>query len=162
MKLPHECIVAVMSTPQVLKCPRTDRKSNMQPIYSNKKSAKQDDFMEWFSRNIPPQTAATFNKAQLTALKQVFGERVSKRHAVDLRMSIPFFSRGFYLVLLLGKENRSNERLSNEISKPVNRIFLALLGLVFITFLLGSLYRITMMSGVNQYPAQKIQLKNSQ
>ncbi|MBR8838627.1 MAG: hypothetical protein DSM106950_32660 [Stigonema ocellatum SAG 48.90 = DSM 106950] len=134
----------------------------MQPTNSNKKSAKNDDFMQWFSTNIPPQTAATFNKAQLTALKQVFSERVPKRHAVDIRMSIPFFIRGFYVVLLLGKEKRSKERLSNEISKPVNRIFLTLLGLVFITSLLGSLYKITMMLGVNEHPEQQIQLKNSQ
>ncbi len=83
----------------------------MLPNRFTKNSAKPDHFIRQFFARIPPQTAATFNKAQLTALKQVFGERMAQRHAVDLRLSIPFFHRRFYLVFILGKEKRSKKRL---------------------------------------------------
>ena len=73
-------------------------------------SPNNDHFVQQFFARIPPQTAATFNNAQLVALKEVFGERIAKRHSVDIRLSIPFFQRGFYLVLLLGKNKRNTER----------------------------------------------------
>lgn len=77
--------------------------------YSNKSSST-DKFVQEFFTCISPKTASTFTDTQLIALKQAFGDRLNKRHAVDIRLSIPFFKRGFYIVLLLGKEKRVKKR----------------------------------------------------
>ena len=125
-----------------------------------KDSSKTDPFVQQFFARIPPKTATTFTDTQLAALKQVFKDRISKPHAVDIKLSMPFF-KGFYIVLLLGKEKRSKKRLQAAISQPVNSIFLTISGLVLITFLLGSLYIFKMTSGMNLFPNQEIQIKKS-
>ncbi len=71
----------------------------------NKDSSNTDSFVQQFFARIPAKTAATFTDTQLTALKYVYQEHIGKRHAVDIRLSIPFFKRGFYVVLLLGKKS---------------------------------------------------------
>ena len=125
-----------------------------------KDSSKTDPFVQQFFARIPPKTATTFTDTQLAALKQVFKERISKRHAVDIKLSMPFF-KGFYIVLLLGKEKRAKKRLQAAISQPVNSILLTISGLVLITSLLGSLYIFKMTSGMNLFPNQDIQIKKS-
>lgn len=126
-----------------------------------KDSSKTDPFVQEFFARIPPKTATTFTDTQLAALKQVFKERISKRHAVDIKLSMPFFKQGFYIVLLLGKEKRAKKRLQAAISQPVNSILLTISGLVLITSLLGSLYIFKMTSGINLFPNQDIQIKKS-
>lgn len=126
-----------------------------------KDSSKTDPFVQEFFARIPPKTATTFTDTQLAALKQVFKERISKRHAVDIKLSMPFFKQGFYIVLLLGKEKRAKKRLQAAISQPVNSILLTISGLVLITSLLGSLYIFKMTSGMNLFPNQDIQIKKS-
>jgi len=125
-----------------------------------KDSSKTDPFVQQFFARIPPKTATTFTDTQLAALKQVFKERISKRHAVDIKLSMPFF-KGFYIVLLVGKEKRSKKRLQAAISQPVNSILLTISVLVLITSLLGSLYIFKMTSGMNLFPNQEIQIKKS-
>ena len=125
-----------------------------------KDSSKTDPFVQQFFARIPPKTATTFTDTQLAALKQVFKDRISKRHAVDIKLSMPFF-KGFYIVLLLGKEKRSKKRLQAAISQPVNSFLLTISGLVLISFLLGSLYIFKMTSGMNLFPNQEIQIKKS-
>jgi hypothetical protein len=126
-----------------------------------KDSSKTDPFVQEFFARIPPKTATTFTDTQLGALKQVFKERISKRHAVDIKLSMPFFKQGFYIVLLLGKEKRVKKRLQAAIFQPVNSILLTISGLVLITSLLGSLYIFKMTSGMNLFPNQDIQIKKS-
>ncbi|MEH2142442.1 hypothetical protein [Nostoc sp.] len=74
-----------------------------------KYSSKSGTFLQEFFACIPPQVAATFTDAQLTELQKVFIKRVSKRSAVDIRLYIPFIKKRFYVVFLLGKQNRSKE-----------------------------------------------------
>ncbi|MBD2726614.1 hypothetical protein H6G96_09800 [Nostoc sp. FACHB-892] len=69
-----------------------------------------DPFIQHFFASISPQIAASFTHAQLAELKNVFGNRVGKRHTVNIRLSIPFFKKSFYLVFLLGKEKRLKKR----------------------------------------------------
>ncbi|MBD2169261.1 hypothetical protein H6G04_33400 [Calothrix membranacea FACHB-236] len=76
-----------------------------------KPNSQPDPFVQKFFARIPPQTAATFTHAQLAELKRVFENRVSRNHAVDMRLSIPFFKKRFYLVLLLGREKRLKQRV---------------------------------------------------
>ena len=74
-----------------------------------KYSSKSATFIQHFFACIPPEVAATFTDAQLTELQKVFMKRVSKRSAVDIRLYIPFIKKRFYVVFLLGKQNRSKE-----------------------------------------------------
>ncbi|MEH2397770.1 hypothetical protein [Nostoc sp.] len=74
-----------------------------------KYSSKSSIFLQQFFACIPPQVAATFTDAQLTELEKVFMKRVSKRSAVDIRLYIPFIKKRFYVVFLLGKQNRSKK-----------------------------------------------------
>jgi len=96
--------------------------------------SKPDPFLEQFFARIPPKTAATFNPNQLDILKQTFGNRASKKHAVDLRLSMPFSKGGFYWVLLMGREQRGRDRLQQERRK--HPLWTVTNGLVISGFLL--------------------------
>ena len=126
-----------------------------------KDSSKTDPFVQQFFARIPPKTATTFSNTQLAALKQVFKERITKRHAVDIKLSIPFFRQGFYIVLLLGKEKRSKKRLQASIYQPVNSVLLTISRLVLITSLLGSLYIFKITSGIDLFPNQDIHIEKT-
>ncbi|MBN3872106.1 hypothetical protein [Nostoc sp. JL33] len=122
-----------------------------------KYSSKNDTFLQQFFACIPPEVVATFTDAQLTELQKVFKERVSKRHAVDIRLSIPFIKKRFYAVFLLGKEKRSKQNRKDTIFKPVNSIFLIRYSLVLIPLLLAALYIVEMILGINTFPNKEIQ-----
>ncbi|MEH1922808.1 hypothetical protein [Nostoc sp.] len=77
---------------------------------SNKNSSKNDLFVQQFFARIPPEIVATFTNTQLTEIKKAFNDRIYKRHLVDIRVSIPFFVKRFYVVFLLGKEKRLKKR----------------------------------------------------
>ncbi len=56
-------------------------------------------------------------------------ERWGSQHPVNIRLSIPFFTRRYYLTVIAGTEQRSTERLANEREKhplttTANMIFL--------------------------------------
>ncbi|MBW4630457.1 MAG: hypothetical protein KME30_00720 [Iphinoe sp. HA4291-MV1] len=121
--------------------------------------SKTDPFVQQFFARISPKTATTFTDTQLAALKQVFQNRTAKDHVVDIKLSIPFPKQGFYVVLLLGKEKRSKERLQTCISTLVNNIFLMVFGLLVITSLFGTLYIVKMVSGTNSFPEQETPIK---
>ncbi|WP_341531889.1 hypothetical protein WKK05_38445 (plasmid) [Nostoc sp. UHCC 0302] len=70
-----------------------------------------DTFRKYFFARIPPQIAITFTPVQLAELRKVFGNRLGKLHHIDIRLSISFFKKSFYLVFLLGKESRLKQRL---------------------------------------------------
>ncbi|WGV25705.1 hypothetical protein [Halotia branconii] len=73
----------------------------------NNNDLRNDPFIKQFFARIPSQTAATFTDIQLAELKSVFRDRFGKRHPIDIRVSIPFLKRRFYIVLIIGKEKRS-------------------------------------------------------
>jgi hypothetical protein len=73
----------------------------------NQNSLKTDPVIKKFLAQIPPQIAGTFTDAQLTELKRIFGKRVNSSNQVNIRISIPFFKKGFYFVLLIGKDRRA-------------------------------------------------------
>lgn len=66
-----------------------------------------DAFTTQFFRRIPAEVAATFNDAQLTALKSLFGHIPWRRHAIDQRRSVALGNRRYYLVVVAGRERRS-------------------------------------------------------
>jgi hypothetical protein len=65
---------------------------------------------ERFLKSLPPDVVASFNSNQLKAMSSAIRQD-AHQHPVDLRVSIPFFWKRFYLVLLIGPERRTAERL---------------------------------------------------
>ncbi len=62
-------------------------------------------------------------------------ERWGSQHPVNIRLSIPLFTRRYYLMVIAGKEQRSTERLAEEREKhPLattgNMIFLFTVGFI--------------------------------
>ncbi|MBD2294088.1 hypothetical protein H6G06_11440 [Anabaena sphaerica FACHB-251] len=70
-------------------------------------------FEELFSQ-ISPEIASTFTKEQIAAIKQGVQRREWYEHSLDLRISVPIPLLSFYLVLLVGEERRSKQRLQYE------------------------------------------------
>lgn len=69
---------------------------------------------EQILRKMSPAVVATLTPEQTTELQRVIRGMQSSKHAIDLRLLIPFPKRGFYLVILAGRERRSVERLRAE------------------------------------------------
>lgn len=122
----------------------------------NKGISKNDPFVQTFFGRIPPETAATFTDTQLAELKRVFQGRVEQQHAVDIRLSVPIFQRRFYLVYLLGKENRRLKRVQPAASTSANKILLTISSFILITSLFSTLYVATKIWGTNMPPQQAI------
>lgn len=62
-------------------------------------------------RRLPPEVVDSFSPSQTQALRQALQSQAPNRHPVDLRLSIPFWPRRIYLVLLIGQERRTISRL---------------------------------------------------
>ncbi|MEM6255094.1 MAG: hypothetical protein AAF821_19435 [Cyanobacteria bacterium P01_D01_bin.156] len=60
---------------------------------------------------LPPEQRYTFTEQQIEALHQSALALPKAKHALNLRLSIPFPGNGFYLVFFAGEERRSRKRL---------------------------------------------------
>ncbi|NEQ50342.1 MAG: hypothetical protein F6K11_09455, partial [Leptolyngbya sp. SIO3F4] len=60
---------------------------------------------------LPPEDRYTFSEKQIEALHQSALSLPKATHAINIRWSVPFPGKGFYLVLFAGKERRSRKRL---------------------------------------------------
>ena len=57
---------------------------------------------------------------QESAIRSAVREDSWENHTVDIRLSLPFFSRGFYIALIAGREQRSlARRLVERAQHPV-------------------------------------------
>jgi hypothetical protein len=104
---------------------------------------KNNPAFEQLLATIPPEIAKTFTFEQRDALKRAVDHNWN-HHPVNIRVSIPVPGLRFYLVLLAGRERRSNQHL--QVSRrmfpfwtPVNTLlilgfFILLLTSGFITF----------------------------
>jgi hypothetical protein len=61
-----------------------------------------------------PEVARSFTEAQLQELERVFVVPASSRVPIDIRITVPFFWRRFFITFLAGPERRSTERLKEE------------------------------------------------
>jgi len=81
-----------------------------------------DASFEQIVARISPEVKATLSPDQLDALKLAFRQvNWKNNHSIDIRLSIPGFPRGFYIVFLAGKERRSPQRLRAKTSTPRRR-----------------------------------------
>lgn len=115
-----------------------------------------DPFVRKFLERIPPHTSVNFTDTQLAELKRVFQNRIQPQHSVDIRLSIPVLKRRFYLVFLMGKEQRRLPRLQTPVGKPANQLLLRLSVLVLITSLLATLYMVHQRWGIDKVSGQVI------
>lgn len=60
-----------------------------------------------FLKRIPADVRATFTEAQIAAVERAYA---SGRHGVDIRFSVPLPGGRYYVVILGGREKRSDER----------------------------------------------------
>ena len=67
--------------------------------------------------NMPVEARRSFSQEQLAALSLASTPKNSP-HIIDYRVSIPFFSKRFYLTVLAGRERRSHIRLAAEGQLP--------------------------------------------
>ncbi|MBW4468197.1 MAG: hypothetical protein KME07_22450 [Pegethrix bostrychoides GSE-TBD4-15B] len=84
-------------------------------------------------QRMPPEVVSSLTPTQLEAFRSAFRGVQAGNHAHDLRLTIPFPGRGFYIVLLGGRERRSIQRLRAEnMHHPYSTLFgsLALLSLL--------------------------------
>ena len=66
----------------------------------------EDPFQKLFFSRIPTEIAQSFSAEQLEAVKLAFGARSPGAHVLDLRFSVPFGERSWYVVLLAGQMRR--------------------------------------------------------
>lgn len=60
---------------------------------------------------LPPEERCSFSESQINALHRSALSLPKANHAVNVRWSIPFPSKGIYLVFFAGQERRSRKRL---------------------------------------------------
>ncbi len=63
---------------------------------------------------LPPEERYSFSEKQIEALHQSALSLPKANHAINIRWSVPFPSKGFYLVFFAGKERRSSQRLLSD------------------------------------------------
>ncbi len=64
----------------------------------------------WLLDRIPPQIINTMTLAQIEAIVDAAGEAPWDDHAVNIRLTLPFILRKFYVTVVGGSEKRSGER----------------------------------------------------
>jgi hypothetical protein len=69
-----------------------------------------DDLLE----QMDPEVARSFTQAQLQEIKRVLPAPASRRLPIDIRITVPFLRRRYFITVLAGPEQRSEERLKEE------------------------------------------------
>lgn len=71
-----------------------------------------DPVFEKLFAQIQPEVKETLTLEQVAAIQRAFGsENWTRRHPLDLRVTLPIPGLRFYIVLLAGEEKRSKQRL---------------------------------------------------
>ncbi len=74
-------------------------------------------------RALDPSVRESLSPEQESAIRSAVRQDSWENHAVDIRLSFPFFSRGFYIALLAGREQRTlARRLVERVQHPVGRL----------------------------------------
>lgn len=72
------------------------------------------DAFDRFLDRMPPQVEETFTPKQLEAMRKAIESQAWSLHPVDARLSLPWISHSFYLVILVGAERRHRRRRTGE------------------------------------------------
>jgi hypothetical protein len=71
-------------------------------------------FRRWLLDKVPSDVARSFTETQLAAIEYAIEDRSRRHPLIDIRLSVPFIWRRFFVVFLAGPERRSPERLRRE------------------------------------------------
>ena len=74
-------------------------------------NTKRHAFVRHIIEQLPPEQRYTFSDQQVDALHQSALALPKAKHIINIRVSVPFIGKGFYMVLLAGREQRSQRRL---------------------------------------------------
>ena len=101
-----------------------------------------DPFFDHYFKRLDPEVAASFTAEQCEAIKIMFGSRGIVKHAVEVHRSVPFGRVRFYLVFLLGREQRAFSRVYSQglISRRFNALFYLGLGALCLAPVFALLY----------------------
>jgi|GEM_PF-2141684 len=76
-------------------------------------STTSEAFLERYLKRIDPTVAQSFTPEQRTAIAQLLGSRGVANHSIELRKVFPLGKRRFYLVFLMGRDQRRLTRMSS-------------------------------------------------
>lgn len=77
---------------------------------SNANNDNADHFLSHYFRRIDPKVAGSFSEEQRAAMRTMFANRDIAKHALEVRRTLSFGRKRFYLIFLLGRERRAYER----------------------------------------------------
>ena len=83
------------------------------------------------------EVAKSFSEAQLRELERILAASASRRVPVDVRITVPFLWRRYFVTFIAGPEQRSEERLKEERAKHAICSFANVCFLVFLLTLSG-------------------------
>jgi hypothetical protein len=95
-------------------------------------SASNDPFIQQFFARLPPELRTGFDDRQLAALKSVFGDATRSGHGFDIRLSLPLWRRGIYVILLGGRDRRSDDVRRSERRRGLSRLAGLVVGSLFV------------------------------
>jgi hypothetical protein len=88
------------------------------------------------------EVALSFTDGQIRELERILAAAPARRLPVDIRITVPFFRRGFFITVLAGPERRSRERRKEERGKHAlwtvaNACCFAVLLVLFVPTVIG-------------------------
>ncbi len=98
-----------------VKVPLTDKGNiplNTPTPVSPETLQKLDPLLRRVLRRLPADVVQSFDDRQIKALNKAIGN--PSKHSVDIRKTVPFFTKRFYFVFLAGPERRAPERLKRK------------------------------------------------
>ena len=105
----------------------------------SKRAVASEVVLQHYLNRVDPAVARSFSDEQREAIKTMLGARGAARHLVEVRRSVPFGRRRWYVVFLFGTERRSLQRLKSEgmISRPFNLLVYLVLGVLVLAPAIG-------------------------
>ena len=113
---------------------------------------KSDRGLYLFLAKMPKEIQQSFTDEQLVNIKVALKQNKWKKHRIDLRSSIGFFSYHYYYVFIAGRETREMSRQEQQI-KRISYLFFITAFLSFSTLLgILVLYLIKSAMGIDIFP----------
>jgi hypothetical protein len=91
--------------------------------------------------SLPSDVRDSFTESQRDALGEAMSSRTWRRQSVDIRLSLPFFSQGYFLTIVAGRERRpaprrKAERVFHPLGTVGNTLFMGAITMVICSVLL--------------------------
>ena len=97
----------------------------------------------WLFARLPPWVVDTLSAEQKEAIQHAASDPSWSRPPVNVRVSIPVFTRRFFFTIVGGEESRSSERRARERNRyPLRTVaniffFLGLIGVFYVVAIIG-------------------------